>query len=119
MSHRVNARLVVRSLFSWLFGLASCVAGLLYAAEPSVAPGINDRYATEEGRNSAIQIFEGADRETYQKPEEVIRNMDVENGSVVCEVGAGSGYFTPYLSKAVARAARFTRKIPSPSSSTS
>ena len=110
----MNARPPVRSLSSWLFGLAGCVAGLLYAAEPSVAPGINDRYATEEGRKSALQIFEGSDRETYQKPEEVIRNMDVEEGSVVCEVGAGSGYFTPYLSKAVGASGKVYAEDPQP-----
>lgn len=69
--------------------------------EPSVAPGINDRYATEAGRATALQIFEGAGREKYQKPDQVIRHMQLKDGDVVCEIGAGSGYFTPFLSKAV------------------
>ncbi|RPJ78589.1 MAG: methyltransferase domain-containing protein, partial [Acidobacteria bacterium] len=69
--------------------------------ERSVAPGANDRFATEEGRSTALRIFEGEGREEYQKPEEVIQHMALKEGDVVCEVGAGSGYFTPFLSKAV------------------
>jgi ubiquinone/menaquinone biosynthesis C-methylase UbiE len=70
-------------------------------AEPSVAPGANARYATEDGRATALQIFEGEGRENYQKPDEVIRNLALQDGDVVCEVGAGTGYFTPFLSRAV------------------
>lgn len=92
-----------RSRFGWTWAL--CFLALSACAtrgtDPSVAPGINDRYATEQGRATSLQIFEGEGREQYQKPEELIRNMDLKEGDVVCEVGAGSGYFTPYLSKAV------------------
>lgn len=70
-------------------------------AAKSVAPGINDRYATDQGRASAVQIFEGQGRDEYQRPAEVVQHMALQNGDVVCEVGAGSGYFTPFLSKAV------------------
>lgn len=71
------------------------------AGDPSVAPGINDRYATAEGRATALQVFEGEGREQYQRPDDVVRHMALKDGDVVCEVGAGSGYFTPYLSRAV------------------
>jgi predicted methyltransferase len=70
-------------------------------AEASVAPGANDRYATSDGRAAAIQILEGEGREKYQKPVEIVQNMALKEGDVICEVGAGSGYFTPYLSRAV------------------
>ena len=69
--------------------------------DPSVAPGINSGYATEEGRARTLAILEGEGRDKYQKPDEVIRNLELKPGDVVCEVGAGSGYFTPFLSKAV------------------
>ncbi len=69
--------------------------------DPSVAPGINAGYGTEAGRATTLKILEGEGREKYQKPDEVIRNMALKEGDVVCEVGAGSGYFTPFLSKAV------------------
>jgi ubiquinone/menaquinone biosynthesis C-methylase UbiE len=79
--------------------LCLCLRG--EAAQDSVAPGINDRYATEEGRERSTQIFEAQDREKYQKSAEVIRHMKIAPGNVVCEIGAGTGYFTPYLAKAV------------------
>ena len=82
------------------------------SAEPSVAPGINDRYDTEQGRAQSIQIFEGEGRETYQKPDEVVRNMALKEGDVVCEVGAGSGYFTPFLSRAVGQSGKVYAEDP-------
>lgn len=83
-------------------------------AETSVAPGINDRYATADGRAATVQILEGEGREQYQKPEEVIRNMEIAPGQVVCEVGAGTGYFTPFLSKAVGPSGRVYAEDPQP-----
>jgi predicted methyltransferase len=90
-----------RSFMYSLVFASVCFVNNPHAAEPSVAPGINDRYATEDGRKTAIQIFEGEGREEYQKPDEVVSNMELENGDVVCEIGAGTGYFTPYLARAV------------------
>jgi predicted methyltransferase len=83
-------------------------------AEPSVAPGANDRYATAEGRARALQIFEGEGREKYQKPDEVIRHMKLNEGDIVCEVGAGSGYFTPFLAKAVGSTGKVYAEDPQP-----
>jgi predicted methyltransferase len=89
------------SLLSLLVLSACVLKGCADKTEPSVAPGINDRFATAEGRATSIRIFEGEGRETYQKPHLVIEAMKLKEGDVVCEVGAGSGYFTPFLSKAV------------------
>ena len=47
-------------------------------AEPSVAPGANDRYATEEGRATALQMLEGDGRDEYQKPDKIIENNETE-----------------------------------------
>jgi len=80
--------------------------------EPSVAPGANDRFATAKGRTAAVKILEGEGRDEYQKPDEVIRNLELKEGDVVCEVGAGSGYFTPYLSKAVGQTGRVYAQDP-------
>jgi ubiquinone/menaquinone biosynthesis C-methylase UbiE len=94
--------------------LVGCAAKQDGAPGASASPGINDRYKTEEGRAASLKIFEGEGREKYQKPDEVIRNMNLAPGDVVCEVGAGSGYFTPYLSKAVGRAGKVYAEDPQP-----
>jgi ubiquinone/menaquinone biosynthesis C-methylase UbiE len=92
----------ILSLFLYILACSACASsGTTKQAEPSVAPGANDRYATEEGRAIAIKILEGEGREQYQKPDEVIQHMQLKNGDVVCEIGAGTGYFTPFLSRAV------------------
>jgi ubiquinone/menaquinone biosynthesis C-methylase UbiE len=71
------------------------------SAAGSANPGINSRYATKEGLEKSITLFEEEGRERYQKPDEVLTNLEIKPGTVVCEVGAGSGYFTPYLLKGV------------------
>ncbi|MCB1035964.1 MAG: methyltransferase domain-containing protein [Acidobacteria bacterium] len=51
-------------------------------------------------------IFEGDDRDSWQKPEEVVQIMGLAPGMTVADLGAGSGYFLPYLSKAVGPAGK-------------
>ena len=96
-----------------LLVLTACAStGGAPATDPSVAPGINDRYATEEGRAASLGIFEAEGRDQYQKPAEIVRHLELKPGDVVCEVGAGSGYFTPFLSKAVGSTGRVYAEDP-------
>lgn len=45
--------------------------------------------------------FEGDDRDRRQKPEEVIKALDLKPGQTIVDLGAGSGYFTWRFAKAV------------------
>lgn len=90
---------------------AAIVSACVTAAE-SVAPGINDLFSTEEGRAAATEIFEAAERDAYQKPKEIIRHLGLENGDVACEIGAGTGYFTGYLARAVGSSGRVYAEEP-------
>jgi ubiquinone/menaquinone biosynthesis C-methylase UbiE len=45
--------------------------------------------------------FDSASRDAWQKPEEVIRLMQVSPGMTVVDLGAGTGYFAEYLVNAV------------------
>ena len=40
-------------------------------------------------------------RATYQRPHDVIAALDIEPGQRVADLGAGEGYFVPYLAEAV------------------
>jgi predicted methyltransferase len=40
-------------------------------------------------------------RDEWQKPQEIIAAMKLESGMVVADLGAGTGYFEPWLSRAV------------------
>jgi ubiquinone/menaquinone biosynthesis C-methylase UbiE len=74
---------------------------------PTGAPSaINDRYKTEEGLKKSIKLFEEESRHEYQKPDEIMKQLAVVPGQTICEIGAGSGYFTPYLSKAVGQSGK-------------
>jgi predicted methyltransferase len=41
-------------------------------------------------------------RDSWQKPDEVIRALDLKSGQVVVDIGAGDGYFTRRLARALA-----------------
>ncbi len=45
--------------------------------------------------------FDSADRDAWQKPDEVVKLLDLHPGHVVADIGAGTGYFLSYWSKAV------------------
>lgn len=45
-------------------------------------------------------------RDEEQRPDEIVRAMGLQDGAVVADVGAGTGYFTRRLAKAVAPSGR-------------
>lgn len=45
--------------------------------------------------------FEGPDRIAWQKPEHVVTLMEIEPGMTIADLGAGTGFFEPYLAAAV------------------
>lgn len=45
--------------------------------------------------------FDDPARDAWQKPADVVRLLDVHEGMTVADIGAGTGYFEPYLAKAV------------------
>ncbi len=96
----MKASLSALAALSTSTGAAMLLCTCVIAAE-SAAPGINERYSTEEGRKAATEIFEAEDRDTYQKPEQIVQHLRLQHGDVACEIGAGTGYFTSYLARAV------------------
>ena len=48
-----------------------------------------------------IQALERPDRVEYQKPEEVITALNLKEGMVIADIGAGTGYFTRRFAQAV------------------
>jgi SAM-dependent methyltransferase len=45
--------------------------------------------------------FDSPDRTAWQKPEEVVALLNLARGARIADIGAGTGYFLPYLSRAV------------------
>lgn len=52
------------------------------------------------------ELLEEPSRDGWQKPAEVVMALKLESGDVVADIGTGSGYFVPYLSKAVGPSGR-------------
>jgi arsenite methyltransferase len=50
--------------------------------------------------------YEGVGRDEWQKPEEVVRALELKPGDRVADLGAGSGYFTFRLARAVGPAGK-------------
>lgn len=50
---------------------------------------------------SYIDFLERPERNTWQKPEQVVENLGLRSDDVVADVGAGSGYFSFRMAKAV------------------
>jgi ubiquinone/menaquinone biosynthesis C-methylase UbiE len=51
--------------------------------------------------DQAVKMFESAERDAWQKPDEVVAQLQLRSGDVVADIGAGTGYFTRRFAAAV------------------
>jgi ubiquinone/menaquinone biosynthesis C-methylase UbiE len=70
-------------------------------AWPQVAADATKAYKTKEGRDGVAKTLDNPNRDKTQKPEEIIALMDLKPGMTVADIGTGTGYMLPYLSRAV------------------
>jgi ubiquinone/menaquinone biosynthesis C-methylase UbiE len=59
---------------------------------------------TPEELKGALERQLAPRRAKWQKPSAVVRALGLRRGQVIAEIGAGPGYFTPRLARAVGRA---------------
>ena len=74
---------------------------LLSAALAQVADKANAGYKTPEGRDQVARSLIAPDRDAKQKPEELVKAMQLAPGMTVADIGTGAGYMLPFLSRAV------------------
>ncbi len=60
------------------------------------------RHHSFENMDFYVRNFENPGRLEWQKPDEVVRAMKLGNGDIVADIGAGTGYFTRRIARAVA-----------------
>lgn len=65
-----------------------------FAQEPSPA-------AYSLGTQQSIQFHLDSKRDEWQKPDEIIRKLELKSGDVVADIGCGPGYFTLRLAQVV------------------
>lgn len=68
-----------------------------HAQQTAMPPKTQDRPLKDR-----IASMERSERDAWQKPEEVVKALNLKNGDVVADIGAGTGYFSRPLAKAVA-----------------
>jgi ubiquinone/menaquinone biosynthesis C-methylase UbiE len=74
---------------------------LAATAWAQVADSANKSYKTKEGRDKIAATLDDPHRDGRQKPEELIAAMNIKPGMTVADIGTGTGYMLPFLSRAV------------------
>jgi predicted methyltransferase len=98
-------RLAVAGFFAALAGAACAPAAPARAPEASPdAPAAEHSHGMHEDFSDAkgfSKSFDDPARDAWQRPAEVIEHMKIAPGSVVADLGTGTGYFVGWLSRAV------------------
>lgn len=94
--------LVVRALVTLAIVLAGCTS------QRDVPPRVHDSAGHEATSSHSFadavrwsQVFDDPGRDEWQKPDEIIAALAIQPGMTVADLGAGTGYLLPYLSRAV------------------
>jgi len=87
-------------------GLATATVVLASSAAAQNAPrrAVAEAHPPRRDTRAYIAMLEGPARDAYQKPDEVIRALELKPGETVADIGSGSGYFTLRLARAVGEA---------------
>lgn len=67
-------------------------------------PGAHGHHGAHHGFSDVerfARIFDDPGRDAWQRPDEVVRLLELEPGMTVADLGAGTGYFLPHLAEAV------------------
>jgi len=68
---------------------------------PQVAKTANENYQTPAGRESIAKGLVGPDRDSTERPNDLVREIGVQTGMTVADIGTGPGYMLSFLSQAV------------------
>ncbi|MCH8204182.1 MAG: class I SAM-dependent methyltransferase, partial [Candidatus Hydrogenedentes bacterium] len=77
-----------------------CVASMGFAQETSVKPGINDSFQDPDV-GFYVNLFEGESRAIFKYRNEIIDVLQLEEGTDVADIGAGTGFFSRMMAHKV------------------
>lgn len=86
---------------AWLVVLAAC--GSTGHGEPPAAPAAH-RHAMQhhfESAEACAKSFDDPARDRWQQPQRVLDALELGSGMVIADIGAGTGYFSVRLARAV------------------
>jgi len=96
-----------KRMLSRIFPAAVVSALLIFPVaageQPQQKPGSHDATAHQpfKGIDQWVRVFDDPMRDLWQKPQETVAAMRITPGMTVADLGAGTGYFNRYLSRAV------------------
>lgn len=90
----------IRRPGSFLALSATVLAAVAALAQPLAAQQRHTEHSFSDVERWR-RIFESPQRDNWQKPEEVIRALQIKPGMVIADVGAGTGYFAARFAVAV------------------
>ncbi|MBM3812768.1 MAG: class I SAM-dependent methyltransferase [Acidimicrobiia bacterium] len=71
------------------------------SAFPQAADYANSGYKTKEGRERVATTLSSHDRDTSQRPLDLVKALKLSPGMTVADIGTGVGYMLPFLHEAV------------------
>lgn len=83
-----------------VFILLICSSLTAFAQDSSVNPGINDSFR-DPNVSQYVERFEVEGREVYDLRDDIVKTTGVKEGSVIADIGAGTGLFTRLFSEKV------------------
>ena len=95
---------IAMRLFLTLVGLA--LAQVLATAQNSALTSTQEMNRLHQDSKAYIARLEDPMRDAYQKPQEVVKALNIKEGEVIADIGAGSGYFTVRLARPVRETGR-------------
>ncbi len=72
-----------------------------FAQQRSMPPATQDRPLKDR-----IASMERSERDAWQKPDEVVKALELNSGDAIADIGAGTGYFTRRFARAVGPAGK-------------
>ena len=78
----------------------------LATAQNSALSSTQEMNRLHQDSKAYIARLEDPMRDAYQKPQEVVKALKIEEGEVIADIGAGSGYFAVRLARAVGEKGR-------------
>ncbi len=75
-------------------------------AQDAVQRGQHEMHRLHQDSKAYIEVLEDPQRDAYQKPHEVLMALNLKQGEVIADIGAGSGYFAFRFAEHVGQSGR-------------
>jgi arsenite methyltransferase len=91
-------KILISLIAAVMFSSGGLLSPPTEASEPAHA---HPAHRSFDDPASYAKSWENPERDTWQRPADIIARLDVQRGMKVADIGTGTGYLIPYLSRAV------------------